>query len=109
MGTMKRLSYYLLLAVFLVLLSSGCDNKNVTVTEKVEPGSPQPLVKGELISVDLMSKPYPQYTPHDLGWSTYKGGTVEIYENFIIVTPKNGESMLSPHNWYKGLTFKKTQ
>ena len=89
---------YLWMMVLLgVLLVAGCS-----------PSAPeQPLARGELVSVELLDKPYPQYTPHQLSSSKLTGGTVEIYENIIIVTSPKGVSVVSPHGWYRNLNFKK--
>jgi len=79
-----------------LLFSTGCS-----------PRKEAPLSAGELISVELLDQPYPQYKNHEFTATRYTDGTVEIYDNFIVVTTEEGESILSPLGWYKDLTYKK--
>jgi hypothetical protein len=91
----------ILFAAVIAALTAGCSRNAGS-----SPSGALPVAKGELISVDLLDKPYPQYSPNSLGWSTVQKGTVEVYANFIIVTGPDGTSYLAPTNWYKDLRFR---
>jgi hypothetical protein len=34
------------------------------------------------------------------------GSLIEVYDNFIVVTEKDGIRRISPHGWYTDVTFK---
>jgi hypothetical protein len=85
----------LLTAVMALILVAGCSP------------SERSLSRGELVSVDLLDGPYPQYSPHEYSTDKHTGGEVEIYENFIVVTSSEGVSVVAPHGWYKNLVYKK--
>ena len=84
----------------------GC-NVNTSVPESKEE-SAGPIASGSLISVTLWNKPVgsPGETGSISGNSPPPGSQVEVYENFIIVTPEDGIKWLSPHGWYSKLAFK---
>jgi len=86
----------LLMTIVALLISTGCS-----------PRTEAPLSEGELISVGLLDKPYPNYKQHEFTVTRRTGGAVEIYESFIIVTSEEGESTLAPHGWYIDLIYNK--
>lgn len=86
----------LMITAVILLVSAGCS-----------PRKEAPLSAGELISVELLDRPYPQYKNHEFTATIHTDGTVEIYDNFIVITTEEGESILSPHGWYMDLTFRK--
>ncbi len=97
---------YLPLTLMTVILLSACNKQKPTSVSDLRSQPTLPIQEGELISVDLLNQPYPEYSPSSLGWSTFKGGTVKIYDDFIITTTNDGVSRLALHNWYKDLKFK---
>jgi hypothetical protein len=96
---MKKIVPFVMISLFGIGLLSSC-SKNPS-------SSATPcLSKGNIVSVDLLDRPYPQYSPSEVSWSTLKEGTVEIYDNFIIVTYGDGLLRLAPHNCYMNLIYK---
>jgi hypothetical protein len=92
---MHRSTVYSVLASGLLCLV-GCGDR------------PRPLVSGELESVTIWERPVQR--PGELGeneGSTMRGGRVDVYPDFIVVTPPKGPSTLSPHGWYTNLRFVK--
>jgi len=62
-----------------------------------------PLATGALHHVTLWDKPVGAGSNE--GSTPPMGSRVEVYEHFILVTPPNGPTRLSPHGWYSGLKF----
>ncbi|MBV9123659.1 MAG: hypothetical protein JO112_09910 [Planctomycetes bacterium] len=91
------------LLLALVCGLSGCGPK------ATPPAKPPPIAAGTLENVTIWTKPVqrPGETGENTGSSPEKGSRVEVYENFIIVTSKDGSSILSLHGWYTDLRFKK--
>ena len=96
-----------LIALATCLILSACSDRETISLAAPNADPVTPLQKGELISVDLLNKPYPEYSPSSISWKTIQGGEVEIYEGFIIATTGEGVSHLALHNWYKDLKFHK--
>ena len=67
----------------------------------------RPIAQGQIVSVELLDRPFPQYQNYSYQSNTVKQGSVEIYDHFIIVTSHDGVSRVSPHNSYKNLKFKR--
>jgi hypothetical protein len=91
------------LVVALCAVGTGC---NETTTRH---SSARPIAAGTLELVTVWSKPVqrPGETGENSGSSPPKGSRVEVYEQFILITPPDGLTILSPHGWYTGLTFRR--
>lgn len=68
-----------------------------------------PIASGKAVGGTIWEKPVqrPGESGSNAGTPIVAGSRVDIYENFIIVTPAKGPSELSPHGWYTNLKFEK--
>ena len=66
-----------------------------------------PSASGTLESVTVWSKPVqrPGEMGENSGYSPPKGSRVEVYDQFILITPPKSPTVLSPHGWYTDLRF----
>ena len=78
-------------------LCAGCNSRQA------------PIASGKAVRGTIWEKPvqHPGETGSNSGNPIAAGSRVEIYANFIIVTPPKGPSVLSPHGWYTDLAFDK--
>ena len=78
----------------------GCDQQSVRQL---------PIATGKVVSGTIWERPVqrPGETGDNTGNAIVPGSRVEVYENFIIVTPPNKPSQLCPHGWYTNLSFEK--
>ncbi len=99
MGMDRRRFSVVVVASALSSLMVGCSDRD----------TPQPLAKGRLEYVTIWHRPVqrPGETGSNNGTSPEKGSRVEVYENFILVTPRKGPRVLAPHGWYTDLSFVK--
>jgi hypothetical protein len=69
----------------------------------------RPIAQGTLENVTVWNKPVqsPGETGSNSGSAYGPGGSVEIYDEFIIVTSESGSSVLSLHGWYTNLRFER--
>ena len=67
----------------------------------------RPIASGTLEHVTIWTKPVqrPGETGENSGSSPPKGSRVEADDHFILVTPKDGATVLSLHGWYTDLAF----
>ena len=91
------------LAVGLCAMGAGCDgptNRQPSI---------RPIATGTLERVTIWSKPVqrPGELGDNSGNSPPKGSRVEVYEQFILITPADGPTILSPHGWYTDLAFRR--
>ena len=84
-------------ALLSLCLCAGCSSRQT------------PLASGKAVSGTIWEKPVqrPGETGSNSGSPIAPGSRVDIYANFIIVTPPKGPSVLSPHGWYTDLRFEK--
>ena len=68
---------------------------------------PRPIASGTIEQLTVWNNPVqrPGETGSNTGHSPPKGSRVEIYDEFILVTPPKGPTILSPHGWYTDLFF----
>jgi hypothetical protein len=86
------------LSVLLALaLSSGCGPR--------QEASRAPLQVGKLEGGTFWKSPLSAASNE--GGDYPKGSRVEIYDQFVVVTPENGISHVHPHGYYSGLAFKR--
>jgi hypothetical protein len=68
-------------------------------------------MSGKLVGVTLWDRPVasPGETGSNTGYnySTDDNCRVDIYQEFIIVTPPTKPSVVAPHGWYTNLRFEK--
>ncbi len=69
----------------------------------------RPMAIGTLERVTVWNKPVmrPGETGENTGYSPPKGSRVEVHGQFILITPPEGPTVLSPHGWYTDLAFKR--
>lgn len=95
---MNRQAWRRVLAFGVLIGVAGCGDDD----------RPRPVTAGSLKNVTVWTRPVQR--PGELGensGSSYKDGRVDVYENFIVVTPDKQDSMLVLHGWYTDLRFKK--
>src|SRR4051794_35375830 len=95
------------LLIVVAILAMGLATYSV-VTSSVAPAQAgRPLASGTLDHVTVWKKPVqrPGETGSNEGNSPPAGSRVEVYSNFILITPQNGPTTLTPHGWYTDLTF----
>ena len=67
------------------------------------------IATGTLERVTIWRKPVQR--PGEMGENDGnpqpKGSKVEVYDQFILVTPPNGPTVLSVHGWYTDLEFRR--
>ena len=85
------------LALLSLCLCAGCNSR------------PTPIASGKAVSGTIWERPvqHPGETGSNSGYPIAAGSRVDIYANFIIVTPPKAPSILSPHGWYTDLRFEK--
>jgi hypothetical protein len=77
------------------LLLPGCSNASA------------PVARGDVIYCKLWDKPRPlQGEIGSSSFLTITAGTIEIYENLVIVTEPNGVKHVAPPDWYSEVSFK---
>lgn len=82
----------------LLLMCAGCGDDR----------RPRPIASGRLHNVTIWARPVQR--PGELGensGNTYINGRVDVYDNFILVTPEKHDSIVALHGWYTDLRFKK--
>lgn len=74
-------------------------------------GAPRPVAAGTLERVTIWTQPVqrPGETGSNTGNSPPKGSRVEVYDEFILVTPPDGLTVVSPHGWYSDLVFRRLE
>ncbi len=87
----------------LCAVDAGCDGPTAR-----QP-SARPIAAGTLERVTVWSKPVqrPGELGENSGTSPPKGSRVEVYEQFILITPPGGPTILSPNGWYTDLAFRR--
>src|SRR5690348_4407092 len=87
----------------------GSDRR--TPAAAAAPVTSAPLAVGTLAHVTVWKKPVqrPGETGGNEGNSPPEGSRVEVYSEFILITPPGGPTILSPHGWYTDLTFRREQ
>ena len=67
----------------------------------------RPIATGTIERLTVWSSPVqrPGETGSNTGNSPPKGSRVEVYDEFILITPPEGPTILSPHGWYTDLSF----
>jgi hypothetical protein len=65
----------------------------------------RPIASGTVVSGIICLRPVESSS--NTSHSILEGSRVEIYDDFIIVTPPQGVSELSPHGYYRDLKFNK--
>jgi len=112
MGDMKQriqisLRGVLLIVTVLAIVLGvyGTIRNRLSAGSATQPASIAPLATGILDSVTVWNKPVqrPGESGGNEGNTPPPGSQVEVYENFILITPPNGSTILSPHGWY--ITF----
>ena len=82
----------------MLALASGCGSGGTSSTRG-------PLFAGTLEAGSFWK--YPLTASSNEGGEFEKGSRVEVYDEFIVVTPKDGTSRIHPHDYYSGLRIKK--
>jgi hypothetical protein len=105
MGGMKtyiKLFSQLLAVLLLSIAIGGCSSSN-------ERAVAVPLASGLIESVAIWDKPFQRAgeTGSNDGHPAPQGSRVEVYEQFILITPPDGPTTLTPHGWYTDLKFKR--
>jgi hypothetical protein len=98
-ANMLRCNFFIIGLLFLSFsLFAGCGRQSAS-----------PLISGKAVSGTIWERPVasPGETGSNTGSPIAAGSRVEIYENFIIVTPPKGPCILSPHGWYTDLRYEK--
>lgn len=109
MAVRPPLSMAICICVMLLAAGSGCLQSPPPTRDAGKSGR-APIAQGTLEKVTVWNKPVqsPGETGSNSGSTYGPGGTVEIYDEFIIVTPESGPSVLSLHGWYTNLSFERT-
>jgi hypothetical protein len=105
MGGMKthiKLFSQLLAVLLLSIAIGGCSSSNERAVDV-------PLAAGLLESMTIWDKPVPRAgeAGNNAGHPAPQGSRVEVYEQFILVTPPDGPTILTLHGWYTDLKFKR--
>jgi hypothetical protein len=106
MGGMKTLNYrfsvLLAIALLLAIAIGGCRRTHTTPTTS-------PLASGLIESVTIWDKPFQRAgeTGNNTGHPAPQGSRVDVYEQFILITPPDGPTALTLHGWYTDLKFKR--
>ena len=90
-------------AVVLAAAVAGCDGSPAT-----KPAG-RPIAAGTVERLTIWHKPVqrPGETGENTGNSPQKGSRVEVYDQFILVTPPDGPTVLALHGWYTDLEFRR--
>jgi hypothetical protein len=88
-------------AMLFLLALTGCGG-----THAPQP-VPRPIASGTIERLTVWTNPVqrPGETGSNTGYSPPKGSRVEVYDEFILITPPEGPTILSPHGWYTELSF----
>src|SRR4051812_44477597 len=101
------------LLIIVAVLSLGLAGYSVIrdrrATGLPAPANPAPLAVGTLEHVTVCKKPVqrPGETGSNEGNSPPAGSRVEVYSDFILITPPGGTTILSPHGCYTDLEFRR--
>jgi hypothetical protein len=97
------------LACLSLCLYAGCSQQppSSQPPSPQPPSRPIPIVSGKAASGTIWEKPVETKAGSNTGQPIEAGSRVDIYEQFIIVTPPKGRSTLSLHGWYTNLSFEK--
>ncbi len=100
---MRSRIFDLATAFSLVATLAGCNGASAP-----QPNA-RPIAAGTLERVTVWNKPVqrPGETGENTGGSPPKGSRVEVHDEFILITPPEGPTILSPHGWYTDLAFKR--
>jgi hypothetical protein len=106
MGGMKtQISLFsqLLAAPLLLIAIGGCS------PSRTQPANAASLASGVIESVTIWDKSVQRAgeTGSNTGHPVPQGSRVEVYEQFILITPPDGPTALTPHGWYTDLKFKR--
>jgi len=88
-------------AILFLLALTGCGGTH----------APQPVLRpiasGTIERLTVWTNPVqrPGETGSNTGYSPPKGSRVEVYDEFILITPPEGPTILSPHGLYTDLSF----
>lgn len=90
-----------LAAILFLLAIAGCGGSPAPQPE------PRPIAFGTIERLTVWSNPVqrPGETGSNAGLSPPKGSRIEVYDEFILITPAEGPTILSPHGWYTDLSF----
>jgi hypothetical protein len=108
-STLTLLIVVAVLALALAGYSLIRDRK--TATTPAAPSRSSPLAVGTLEHVTVWKRPVqrPGETGGNEGSSPPAGSRVEVYSEFVLITPPGGPTILSPHGWYTDLQFRREQ
>lgn len=68
----------------------------------------RPIAAGTVESLTVWDRPVqrPGETGENTGKTVFAGSRVQVYDQFILITPPGRPTTLAPHGWYTDLTFK---
>jgi hypothetical protein len=90
-----------LAGILFLLVIAGCVG-----THAPQP-VPRPIASGTIERLTVWNKPVQRAgeSGSNTGYSPPQGSRVEVYGEFILITPPEGPTILSPHGWYTDLSF----
>jgi hypothetical protein len=93
----------LVVAVVATATTLGCDGGTAAKP------TGRPVAAGTVERVSIWHKPVQR--PGEMGENTGnpqpRGSRVEVYDQFILVTPPGGPTLLALHGWYTDLEFRR--